>query len=173
VKPPAANRRSALTLFELVVASTLMTVVVTAAAVVLRGAHGAWSAHEADLNKLESAHATLRHLVRNLRQATGVVSITLPANTSGAISLSMPSGQTLAWAHVSVSNLVNYGVTTATSLLADGIEQLVFTAYKADGVTQTSVAAEIQLVKCTVRVTLPRDSGGTRDLSAWAWVRSW
>ena len=66
-----------------------------------------------------------------------------------------------------------YGVTTTDTLLAEGIVQFYFTAYKADGVTSTTIPADVQLIKSTVRVDLPRDTGGTRTLSAWAWVRSW
>jgi hypothetical protein len=48
-----------------------------------------------------------------------------------------------------------------------------FVGYEADGVTATTAVDDIQVVKCTVTVTLPRGSGVTRTLSCRAWIRSW
>lgn len=149
-----------------------MVALSTAAVLVLRGGHAAWLAQEGDLAQLASAQATLRHVVRSIRQATSVVSLST-STPSGALSLLLPSGQTVAYGHDSGAQQAKYGVTTADGLLADGIAEFYFTAYKADGVTSTTTPADVQLIRCTVRVDLPRDTGGTRTLSCLAWLRSW
>ena len=166
------NRR-ALTLLELIIASSMMTVVVTSVAVLLRGANQAWQAVDADHARLNAAAATLRHIVRNVRQAGSVVAISPAADVSGSLSLAMPSGQTVVWDHNAATQMVNYGPTSATSLLAEGITELIFTGYRADGVTVTAVPAEVQLVRCQVKVQLPRETGGERTLSSFAWLRCW
>jgi len=166
-----SRKRRALTLLELIVASTLMTMMVTAVGVLLRGSYTVWSLADYDHSVLDSGYATLRHVVRNLRQAEAVSAISAAADNSGGISLLLPSGQTVVYDHS--GSTVNYGVTTASNLLAENIYQLNFVGYKADGVTATTVPAEIQSVKVTVRVNLQREVSPTRTISSWVWLRSW
>jgi hypothetical protein len=166
-------RRRALTMLEAIMATTLLATVVTAVALLLRSGHTAWRAHEEDAIGLESAHATLRHLARNLRQAQSVSAISAANNNNGTLSLVMPSAQTLAWAHNSATNQVMFGVGSADTLLAEGITELSFTGYRGDGVTPTAVIADIRSVLCRARVVLPRDVSGTRDVTCWVWLRSW
>ena len=60
-----------------------------------------------------------------------------------------------------------------TNTLAKSINQLIFEGFEADGVTPTTVVDDIQIVKCTVQVTLTKGGGTTRTVSAKAWIRSW
>lgn len=170
----AANRRRrGMTLLELVLASTMMTVVVTSVAMLLRGVHVAWEAEEGDLRRLEAAHATLRHIVRQARQAQSVAAITAAGNTAGSLSLSMPSGAVFVWARDSATNQVKFGTGAADQLLAEEITQLSFTGYQADGVTATTTLGDIRAVKCQIGVELPRETGGSRTVTCWAWLRAW
>ena len=41
------------------------------------------------------------------------------------------------------------------------------------GVTPTDVTDDIQVVRCTVQVTLPHGGGETRTITCRAWLRSW
>jgi len=168
-----ATERRAMTLLELITATALLTTLVTAVAVLLRGAHSAWQGHDYDLARLEAAHATLRHLARNIRQAQSVSTISPAGNLSGALAVVMPSGQTYAWDHDDSADQVNFGITTASDLLAEEITELNFIGYRADGTTATTAVAEIQSIDCQVKVELPRQAGGTRSLTTRAWLRSW
>ncbi|MEX2559278.1 MAG: hypothetical protein WD403_05150 [Pirellulales bacterium] len=168
-----ATKRRALTLLELVTATALLATLVTAVAVLLRGAHAAWQGHDKDLARLEAAHATLRHLVRNIRQAQAVSAVSPAGDLSGALSIVMPSGQTYAWDHDDVAERVNFGITTASDLLAEEISELNFVGYRADGTTSTTAVEEIQSIDCQVTVELPRQAGGTRTVITRAWLRSW
>src|SRR4051812_39113079 len=67
-----ASRRRGMTLIELIFASALTTTLITATAILLRGSYSAWQAHSGDYLKIEAAQATLRHIVRQVRQATAV-----------------------------------------------------------------------------------------------------
>jgi hypothetical protein len=164
--------RPGMTLLELIIASTLLLTVVTAVSVVVRGSYAAWTGHSGDYLKIEAAQATLRHVVRNLRQASSVTAITSASNTAGSLSALMSSGQTYVWARNGGTSEVNFGVSAASNLLAEGISELTFTGYRADGVTATTVVTEIQAVKCQVRVQLPRDTSATRTISSWVWLRA-
>ena len=61
---------------------------------------------------------------------------------------------------------------TSNQLLAKDIDTLTFTGYEADGVTQTTVVNDIQVVKCTVKSRC-RGRRRTRTVSCRAWIRSW
>ena len=167
------NRRTGTTLLELILATTLMAGMVAATAVVLRTGHVAWEANQADAVLISAGNATVRHIVRRVRQAESVTSISDPADTSGSLSVVMRSGETMVWSHDGSARQVLYGVGSADSLLGQDISTLSFTGYRADGTTQTTVPGEIQSIKCRVSVELPRASGGTRTVSCWAWLRAW
>lgn len=167
-----ANRQG-FSLLELVVACAMLAVLLVAVGGVLRTSRQAWDAHEADYTRLEALHATVRHIVRTVRQAARVTEISAAADDSGRLGLQLVDGSTVVWEHDSATSRVTYGVTTPTDLLAENITTLRFTAYKADGVTTTAVPSEVQNVLVEASVTLPRESGGTKTISSWAWIRSW
>jgi hypothetical protein len=162
-----------MTLIELVFASLLTTTLVAAIALVLRGGYTAWQAHSGDYIKVEAANAAVRHMVRQVRQATAVTAITASNNATGSLSVTMTSGQTYVWTRNNSTNEINFGVTSATNLLAEGITALYFTGYKADGVTATTTVSQIRAIKIQVQFSLPRDTGGSRTITAWAWLRAW
>jgi len=167
------RRRAAMTLLELTIATTLTTTMVTAVALLLRSSHTAWKAHQDDSHAIQSAVATLRHVVRQVRQATSVQSISAASEIAGSLSVLMPSGQTYAWQRNGTTNEVSFGVTTADSLLATGIEEFSLLGYESDGTTTTDVPRDIRAIRCQVRVELPRELGGSRTVNSQVWLRAW
>jgi len=173
-KPPAARpRRRGMSLLELVIATSMLALLMAAVSMILRTSRQAWEAHSGDYTRIEAAHATLRHLVREVRQADAVTAISLATDNSGQLGLLMPTGETRLWDHDGPSNTVNFTATAGSGMLANEITGLRLTGYKADGVTTTTVPAEVQFLKIEVTVQLPRELNGTRVVSSHAWVRSW
>jgi type II secretory pathway pseudopilin PulG len=162
-----------MTLLELVIATSLLAVVLTSVTVILRTGRQAWEAHEADFIRVEAAHATLRHVVRAVRQADAVAQISAATDNSGRLSLSMPNNEVRVWDHDAATRTVNFGVTNPSELLATDITGLRFVGYRADGATTTTVPDEIQAVEAEVAFQLPVAVGGGRTIRSWAWVRSW
>jgi hypothetical protein len=162
-----------MSLLELVIATSMLAMLLTAVMVVLRTGRQAWEAHEADFTRIESAHATLRHIVREVRQADAVTAISAAADTSGRLALAMPDGSVKVWEHDAGTNQVNHGLTTATELLAPNITGLRFVGYETDGATATTVPNDVQALEIEVTVQLPVETNGTRVVHSWAWVRSW
>jgi len=158
-------------LLELVLTMAVMATVAVAVASLLRTTQTAWDAHDSDQVRLEAAHATLRHLVRHLRQADSVLKISSAADTSGVIAVEMPSGDMYVWEHY--GTWVRFGVDTPRELLAEPISELSFVGYEADATTTTEQPDDIQAVKVTVGVTLERDVGAKRRLSSWVWLRTY
>jgi type II secretory pathway pseudopilin PulG len=169
---PAACRR-AFSLLELVISCAMLGALMVAVGGVLRTSRQAWEAHEADYTRLDALHATVRHIVRQVRQADSVTEVSVAGETSGRLGLKLVDGSVVVWDHDSLTSKVYYGVTTPTSLLAENVATLKFTAYKADGVTATTTPNDVQNLLVEASVNLPRESGGTKTVASWAWIRSW
>ncbi len=162
-----------MSLLEVIIASTMLTMLLGTVSLVLRTGRLAWEAHESDFTRIEAAQATMRHMVRAVRQARRVVSASPAGDTSGFLSLEMADGQILAWEHDEATNTVLHGVNAADSLLADRISGLEILSFEADGVTPAATAATTQSLEIRVTVTLERETGAQRTVSSWAWVRAW
>jgi type II secretory pathway pseudopilin PulG len=172
MKHAACKRRRGLSLLEMVIASSMLALLLTSMSVVLRTGRQAWEAHEADYIRIEALHSTLRHIVRQIRAADAVTAISASNVNNGSLSLRMDDGSIQAWLRDN-SNNVWSGITTANQLLGTGITQLRFEGLRADGVTPTTTVSQIQCIRVTAQVQLPRETGGAKSASSLAWIRSW
>lgn len=154
-------------------ATAIMATLMATVVVVVRSGLAAWSAQEADIDRLENAYGVLRHVAQQLRQANSVTAISSPASSNGSLSFVPATGATRTWTFNSGSSEVYFNNGASNQALAKTINSLNFVGYKADGVTTTTTVGEIQVVKCTVQVTLPRGGGVNRTISCRAWIRSW
>ncbi len=171
---PLRTRRG-LTLFEVMTATTMMATLMASSVVLVRSSYSVWQATEADLERAENAYAVLRHVVRNVRQASAVSAISTASDTAGSLSLLMDTGDTRLWARNAGTDQVFYGVapSSADQLLVESIDELLFVGYEADGVTATTTPADIQMIHCIARITMPAGGGQSRTVSCKAWLRSW
>ncbi|MCA9161815.1 MAG: hypothetical protein KDA62_02505 [Planctomycetales bacterium] len=171
--PTRRTARRALTLMEVTIASTMLATVLTSVMIVMRTGREAWEANQADFVRIQAGHATVRHIVREIRQAEGVTAISASTNNSGSLSVVTSAGVTLRWAHDNGTKRVLFGPGTADQLLAPDIESLNFAGFRADGTTAAANAGEVQCVRVTATVILPGRTNGTRNIRSWVWVRSW
>jgi len=160
-----------MTLLELIIASTMMTMVLVSVSVILRTSRSAWSAHESDFVRMETAHATVRHVVRAMRQAVAVTGLT--TGNSGTLTIEDNDGKTWVWRHENSSSTVLYGENTAKSLLGENVVSLRFEGFEADAATPTTTLGDIQCVRITATVQLDRDTNNLKSVTSWAWVRVW
>lgn len=165
------SRRSAYTLLEIILASSMLTIMATAAAVILRGSQMAWLAHESDLAQVEEATAALRHVVRHVRQAQSVDFINPERQFDSRLTVVMPDGQKYTWLLYAPG--VGFRFATGSSgleMLGEHLSNVSFIGYERDTVTKTSKVADIRLIE--VRVTIQR-ARGPETYSCRAWLRSW
>lgn len=162
-----------MSLLEMMTATAIMATLMATVVVVVRSGYAAWNAQEADIDRLENAYGVLRHVAQQLRQANSVTAISAAASTTGSLSFLPATGATRTWTYNSGTSEVYFNNGTSNQVLAKTINSLNFVGYKADGVTATTTVGEIQVVKCTVQVTLPRGGGVNRTVSCRAWIRSW
>jgi hypothetical protein len=151
--------------------TTIMAAVMGAVVVVVQSSYSTWNGYESDLDIEENAYAVLNHFVREMRQATAVTAISAASNNAGSLSITNSSGTTETWAISGTTVTFNNG--SGAQNLATSINQLNFVAYQPDGTTTTTTVANIQMVKCTVQVTLAHGAGLTRTISTSGWLRSW
>jgi type II secretory pathway pseudopilin PulG len=166
------TRRGGLSLLEMMAATAIMATITASVVVVMRSGYAVWNAQEADIDILENGYGVLRHFVTQLRQATAVTAITASNNTQGSLTFTPSTGAARTWTRDAFSD-VYFNNGASNQLLAKNINSMTFTGYKADGVTATTTAADIQVVQCQVQITLPRGGGVTRTLTTRSWIRSW
>ena len=164
-----SRRRSGFTLLELVVTSALMATLITSATVLLRTSQNAWAVAGSEQVKIDSANATLRHLIRQLRQAEGVESISEPTDTSAKIVVRMPDGSQRTWQLTGTTTEYRNGSTGAYTPLANDVDKMIFVGYQADGATATQVPGDIQMVRCTIIVDI---FGSQEELTTSVWLRA-
>ena len=169
-KRSTSRSRRGMSLLELVLTMALVGILISPVAALLTASHSVWEAQDSDHTRLEAAHATVRHLVRRIRQAEAVTAISAPTDTNGSITARMPDGRIFVWARQ--GNKILFGEDTATDLLSEGMSELSFIGYRKDGVSQTTDPNLIQIVKCTVRCRLARQRNAARTMSSWIWLRT-
>lgn len=159
---------------ELTVTAAILATVSTATMALVRTSYTAWNRHDDDHSQRREACALQRHLSRHIRQAVAVMEISDSTNTSGNLSLLMSTGDIYVWQHDAGSHKVRFGLNTASSLLASGVEELTFRGYKADGTTETSDVGLIHAISPSTKYNLVRPSGVQQNTnSCQAWLRSW
>ena len=152
----------------------MLAVLTTSCMVVVRTSYTAWNRHEDDHDQRQAGLAVLKHIVRQARQMKAVSAISLASDNSGALSLLDTNENLLVWEHDSGSKEVRYGLTTATNVLATGIEELTFVGFKVDGVTPTTDPGLIHMIECTTKINLTRPAGTEAvTTSCRAWLRAW
>jgi len=163
--------RGGFSLLELVLVVGVMGVVAVGSSMFLRMGRETWDELESDHSRLTAAHATVRHIVRKIRQAKAVSAITPSGDASGSLTLTMAddSNVTYSLSGTTVSMTIDGGA----SLVAENIEELSFTAYAGDGITETSIVDDIRLIKCTAKVNLVREGGAARIVECTGWLRAW
>ena len=173
MKQPDSRRRG-FSLLELVVAMTMMAALTAASVVLIRTSQSAWNRHRSDYQRRNAAAATLRHITRQVRQATAVAAISGPTDNSGELTIHWFDGSMRVWDHDDSTDKVWYGVSTASELLAENITALTFTGLKADGTTPTVEAGLIHSVRCELEFEVDRSTGtATERIATEAWIRSW
>src|SRR5437868_10108128 len=111
-----ANTRRGLSLLEMMAATAIMATVTAAVVVVMNTGFAVWSAQEADIDVLENGYGVLRHVCRQMRQATAITAITAASNTTGSLSFTTTAGATCTWAR-DVSSNVYYNNGASNQLL--------------------------------------------------------
>lgn len=161
-------------MLELIITTAMLAMLTTACMVVVRTSYSTWNRHNDEHAQRQAGLDVLHHIVRTARQARAVSSISAASDNSGALTLLDVNGNVLVWDHNNSTKQVQYGVGTASNLLAQSIEELNFVGYKVDGLTATTDPGLIHSIQCTSKVNVSRPAGAeTITTTCRAWLRSW
>ena len=167
-------KRRAFSLLELTVTAAILATVSTATMALVRTSYTAWQRHDGDQAQRREAFALQRHISRHIRQSIAVMDVSDSSDDSGTLSLLMSTGDVYVWEHDAGSNEVRFGIGTASSSLANGIEELSFRAFKADGSTETTEVGLVHAIETEVVFNLNLANGlQSYTNSCQAWLRSW
>lgn len=170
------SERGGYTLLEMVIAMTLLSVVMAAVSVVMRTSRESWQAHETDNVRVRTAHATVRHIVRETREATEIVSVTQGTTTNSRLTVRLADGDTLTWQHDALQKRILFTQTSVSnqpSVIAENIETLEFRPGRVDGgVFQASLMDRTQEMTIVVGVVLPRETAVVRRAVGTVWLRA-
>ena len=175
---PATQRqpRSGYSLLELIVAMSLLSVVMTATSSVLRTSRQVWEAHEADLTRLRTAHAVVRHIVREAREAREVIAVDANQPVGASLSVRLPDGDELTWQHDGSASRVLFtqaSVSNSAQVVAEQIDSLEFRPVLIDGSAYAPERTDrIQELTVLAGTTLPRETPVTRIAVASVWLRA-
>jgi len=174
MKKNRKTSRGGFSLLELIVTTAMLATLTTSCMVIVRTSYTAWNRHEDDHATLQGGQAVLRHIVRQVRQARAVMAISLDTDNSGTLSLLDANGNVLVWEHDAGTKQVLFGITTATNVLATGIEELNFVGKTLNGSDNNTDPGLIHSVQCTTKVNITRPVGiESVTTSNQAWLRAW
>ena len=148
------RRRGGLSLLEMMAATTIMAALMTSRdrgdPVGLRRLECPGRRHR----RSENAYGVLRHFVQQMRQADCRHGDFRASDTTGDLSFTHGDRHHAIVEPQQRHVASDFNNGTTSNILAKTINQMTFVGYEADGVTTTTVVDDIQVVKCTVQVTL-------------------
>lgn len=174
---PARRRltRAGYSLLEMTIAMSLLSVVMGAVTTVLRTGGQAFEASEADQGRTRTAHSAVRHIVRAVREASDVVSVTNGQTANSQLEVKLDDGSHLVWQHNATTKQILFtdsSVSSTPSLLATDIDGLIFTAVRVDQSSyDASKTDRIQALNIEVDYSLPRETTVTRRAIGSVWLR--
>jgi Tfp pilus assembly protein PilV len=136
--------RRAFTLIEVILASVMAAIVVTALIGVVYSNYKNWKLGSRRSALLQDGRAVLEQMTRILRQSKGFIAVSSPADQAGQITFTDVAGTVQQFRRNASTNEIEYGQPASLSALTGSVSSLVFTCYDADA---NSLAAPVQVGK--------------------------
>lgn len=166
------RRSRALTLLEMVIAVSAMTVVLMTLLPALAGIRNSWDARQGEAEITQNARVLADHFGRHLSTAARITDVSAPSKEQGYIAFADNDGNTYRYA-VGGDGLVEFGPPDSGADLAGPVSRFRLACYDGrDFVTPTVEPGLVQFV--TLTVTFPNVSrlGKDKNLSCSAYIRS-
>lgn len=122
------RRQRGLTVLELTIAVSLMTVVVAVMAPLLHGVRSSWATREAATESLANGRAFVHHFHHQVSQASGVTAVSDPATTSGYLQFIDGRGHEVRY-EINAAGDIQFGPVGQLADLAGPVSAMRFTCY--------------------------------------------
>jgi len=175
---PVSVDRKGFSMLETLLVVTLLALIVVAISPYFGSAFRAWQYVDRQSEVYERARVGMDRIIKALRQAQSVSSITAASETNGEIQLTDIDGETLGFRRNSSDGRLEYdppgtptGTAGAYDDLADSIASLTFTAYEDNGTSTTTTVADIRSVVVILAATDEANVAGSLTLRSRADIR--
>jgi prepilin-type N-terminal cleavage/methylation domain-containing protein len=122
------SHRKGLTLLEVVIASSILVVIMTAMLPQIRNIHNGWDSKQAVATMTQNGRVFIDHLNRMISQAEYISAISDPDETEGYIEFEASDGNTYRYEYD--SGYIKYGEPGSVESLAGPVSGLTFSCYK-------------------------------------------
>ena len=136
----------------------------------LKTCRGLYVQIQDDDSHADSVHATLRHIVRNLRTAKSVTFVGSRKGQSAELQIIDSRGQVCRWKHDVRSGHVFFEQAKISGLLAENIDELKFNAFDELG-RPTQDTRLMRMIQCSAVTIQKRSSNATRTATSTVWIR--
>ena len=141
------NRHKALTLLEMVIALSIVSVLFAVVLPVFTIAGKSWDSRQSASEAIQNGRVLVDYINSSLMKSVKIVSVSDPTETSGFIEFEDAASTTLRF-DIAASNYVQFGEIGSLSELAGPVTKLQFTCYALDDLTTPITDAEkIRFIK--------------------------
>ena len=155
-KSRKTRRSRALTLLEMVIAISAMTVILMTLLPTLAGIRNSWDTRQANAEIMQNARVLTDHVARHLSTAARITDVSAPSEEQGYIEFADNGGNICRYA-VGPDGLVEFGPPDSGADLAGPVSRFQFACYDGnDFVTPATESDRVQFV--TLTATFPKAS---------------
>ncbi len=165
--------RDGLTLMEMVIALTIMTIIFAAILPLFGQIRSGWDSKQAAAETLQNGRILIDHLTRNLAKAVKITAVSNSLETIGYIEFEDNDAETIRYDVNSTTYYVEFGPVGNLSDLAGPVSQFRFTCYDpCDLDSSITDVNSIRFVKAETTVTNSADTSQNKTLTAAVYLRT-
>lgn len=161
-----------MTILEMVIAMSIMAMVFSVIAPLIRNIQNSWASKQASAETLQNARVLVEHINRNLAKATRITSVSSPSENLGFIEFIDNLGNTMRY-EVGDNDYVRFGQVDDLSDLAGPVSKLQFSGYSLDDMDDTTTDVEtIRFVRAESTFVNEESLGTDKSLAAQAYIQA-
>ncbi len=166
--------RRALTLLEMVLAMTMITIIFAAVLPQFAAIRHNWDSKQGSAEALQNGRVLMDHINRNLSTAKRITAVSASTVTSGYIQFVDFNDFNDRYDIASSNRYVEYGVVGSLSDLAGPVSSFKFTCYDANVMLLSTITDVnvIRLVKVDATVTNSASNGQNKTFTTWVYLRT-
>ena len=167
------------TLSEVIIVVSVIGIVLVVMTPLFKTTHRSWVVNDRWTEVVQNARVALDKMVREIRQARGIVYVTAKTNAQGIIRFTDKTSGSMEFRFNTNTSMLDYGSpgdlsSNPTSLnysLAGPVQTLKFTCYQADAVTETTTPAQIRSVDIEIEILDSQSKVNPLTLKGRAYMR--
>jgi prepilin-type N-terminal cleavage/methylation domain-containing protein len=165
--------RSGMTLMEMVIALSIITVIFAAILPLFGQIRQGWDSKQAVAETLQNGRILIDHIIHNLTKAVKITAVSDSTENNGYIEFENNDAETLRYDVNSTTNYIEYGTTGSLADLAGPVGRLKFTCYDpCDLDTPITDVNSIRFVKVETIFVNTTDASRNKTLTAAAYLRT-